>query len=161
MLRLAKVLLAFAVANWGIAAAVYNVTNWQDTIGPISFVSSMSTFEGGTESWQATSNMFVTWIGALFLVAAKAAAGALCATGGYRMWVAREASSEAFQSAKELALAGCALAIFMLFTAFIVVAETWFELWRSDVLRDSALDSAFRLGGFIGLIAIIISSRDE
>ncbi|HRX40567.1 MAG TPA: hypothetical protein P5072_14110, partial [Parvularculaceae bacterium] len=62
---------------------------------------------------------------------------------------------------KTLALAGCMVLVFMLFAGWIIIAETWFELWRSDVMRSAALDAAFRCAGFIGLIALIVGSREE
>ena len=49
----------------------------------------------------------------------------------------------------------------MLFTGFIVIAESWFELWRSDVMRGPVLDSAFRYGGMIALIAVFVAVKEE
>ena len=60
-----------------------------------------------------------------------------------------------------LALAGCGVAMFMLFTGWIVIAETWFEMWRSDVMRDVALNSAFRYCGMIGVMALFIGMTDD
>ena len=67
----------------------------------------------------------------------------------------------AFSAAKELALVGCAIVLFMLFGGFIVVAETWFEMWRSEALRSASLESAFRYSGMITLIALFVGMRDE
>tara|TARA_R110001599_G_scaffold115128_3_gene281490 strand:- start:410 stop:643 length:234 start_codon:yes stop_codon:yes gene_type:complete len=77
------------------------------------------------------------------------------------MWRTRAGAAAAFAKAKTLALAGCAVAILMLFSGWIVIADTWFELWRSDVLREAALDSAFRYCGMIGLIALFVGIHDE
>jgi predicted small integral membrane protein len=66
-----------------------------------------------------------------------------------------------FGAAKELALVGCAIAMLMLFVGFIVVAETWFELWRSEALRGAALETAFRYGGMITLIALFVGMRED
>ena len=49
----------------------------------------------------------------------------------------------------------------MLFSGWIVIAETWFELWRSEVMREAALDAAFRYCGMIGLIALFVGMHDE
>ncbi len=49
----------------------------------------------------------------------------------------------------------------MLFGGFIVIGETWFEMWRSDVLRDLSLQSAFRYGGMITLIALFVGSLED
>jgi len=71
------------------------------------------------------------------------------------------AGTAEFQRSKDLALSGCAISILMLFGGFVVIAETWFELWRSDVLRGPVLDSAFHYGGMIALIALFVGSPDE
>nr|MDA3933179.1 DUF2165 family protein [Gammaproteobacteria bacterium] len=61
----------------------------------------------------------------------------------------------------EIALTGCMIAVIMLFGGFIVIAESWFELWRSDVMRGPVLESAFRYGGMIMLIALFVATKDE
>jgi len=161
MLRTMKVFLVLSVALWGLVGAFQNLMNWDDTIGAVTVATSMTTFEGGAESWQATSSPIVIWIGAFFIVIAKIAAGVLCMFGAHKMWNARRGDSAAFSAAKELALAGCAIALLMLFGGFIVVAETWFEMWRSEALRSASLESAFRYGGMITLIALFVGIRDE
>ncbi len=161
MLRIMKVLLVLSVALWALAGAFQNLVYWDETIGAVTVATSMSTFEGGAESWQATSSPIVIWIGALFIVISKIAAGVLCTLGAYKMWNARRGESTAFSAAKELALVGCAVALFMLFGGFIVVAETWFEMWRSEALRSASLESAFRYGGLITLIALFVGMRDR
>ena len=50
------------------------------------------------------------------------------------MWQSRNASVADFSSAKRIALAGCGIAVIMLFGGFIVIAESWFELWRSEAM---------------------------
>jgi predicted small integral membrane protein len=49
----------------------------------------------------------------------------------------------------------------MLFGGFIVVAEGWFELWRSAAMRAEVLDAAFRYGGMIALIGLLVATGDE
>ena len=161
MLRIIKVLLILAVASWGFIAALQNLLDWQGTLGAIGAATSMATFEGGVDSWQATSNSLVIWLGAAFIILSKLASGGLCLAGSAQMWRARQASTIEFQRSKDLALGGCAISILMLFGGFIVIAETGSELWRSDVLRGPVLDSAFRYGGMIALIALFVSSPDE
>lgn len=160
LLRSVKILLVLAVALWGIVGALLNVLHWDGTLASVTSATSMSTFEGGAEAWQATSNPMLMWLGAIFIAGSKFAAAALCLLGAGRMFAARAADAEAFTAAKELALAGCGIAVFMLFAGFIVVAESWFEMWRSEVLRAISLDSAFRYGGMIALIAIFVAQNE-
>ena len=161
MLRITKIVLILTVVLWGGVGAYQNLIDWSGTTGAVAAATSMSTFEEGAESWQATSNPIVIWIGALFIVLSKVAASVLCLIGAQRMWKARESDAATFAKSKELALAGCAIAVIMLFAGFIVIAESWFELWRSEAMRSPVLESAFRYGGMIALIAIFVGIRDD
>lgn len=161
MLRNTKIALVVTVALWGLIGAFGNVSHWDETMGAVGAATSMSTFEGGAEKWQATTNPAVIWLGALFILLSKVAAGVLCSMGAWHMWQARDGDTASFAAAKQLALAGCAVAVIMLFGGFIVIAESWFELWRSDALRGPVLESAFRYGGMIALIAIFVAMRNE
>ncbi len=161
MLRIIKILLILSVAMWGLLGALENIMDWAGTTGAIGATVSMSTFEGGAESWKATSSGAVITIIALLIISAKLIAGLLCLAGGWRMWTVRMGQAPVFQHAKSLALAGCGVAIFLLFFGWIVAAETWFELWRSDIMRDVGLQSAFRYAGMIALIALFVGAREE
>ena len=121
----------------------------------------MTTFERGIDDWRATSSVPVIWAGALFITLAKTTTGVLCLLGALRMWAARKRDASAFAKSKELALAGCGIGMILLFAGWIVIAESWFELWRSDAMRDIALQSAFRYGGMITLIALFVANSDD
>ena len=161
MLRITKILLVLAVALWGILGAYGNLTDWNGTVGAVKAVTSMSAFDGGADKWQATSNPVIVYAGALFIMLSKVTAGFLCLVGARRMWDARAGGAADFTAAKTLALTGCAVAVFMLFLGFIVIAEGWFELWQSDAMRGPVLASAFRYAGMIALIAIFVGMRDD
>jgi len=160
MLRQTKIALVFAVALWGTVGALLNLLDWPGTLASVNMAISMSTIEGGEEAWQATSSMFVTWLGALFIVGAKILSAAFCWFGTHRMWSARAALTQHFSVAKQPALVGCGIAVFLLFGGFIVIAESFFELWRSELLRPIALESAFRYGAMISLIAIFVAQPE-
>jgi predicted small integral membrane protein len=161
MLRITKILLVLTVSLWGFLGAFHNVADWGGTLGAVGAVTSMTTFEGGSEHWQATDNPAIVWAGAMFIMASKVVAAVLCLVGALNMFGARRRDSAAFGSAKRLALAGCAVAVIMLFGGFIVIAEGWFELWRSDSMRAPVLGSAFRYAGMIALIGLFVGMRDD
>jgi len=161
LLRNVKIGLIAAVAAWGFVGAFFNLIDWDGTLGAVQSATSMVTFDGGAESWQATSNPVLVWAGALFILLSKLTAAALCLLGVTRMWSARQQDAAAFATAKQIAIAGCGVAVFMLFGGFIIAAETWFEMWRSDVLRGPVLDSAFRYAAIIALIAIYVGTSDD
>ena len=161
MLKKAKSILVLTVALWGLFGALHNLMDWSGTLGAVGAVTSMVTFEGGSESWQATSQPWLIWLGALFIVTSKTAAGALCLVGSIGMWRSDESDLVAYKSAKKYALTGCAVAMIMLFGGFIVIAESWFELWRSETMLGPVLQSAFRYGAMITLIGLFVASKDS
>jgi predicted small integral membrane protein len=161
MTRIVKIGLVVAVVLWGLLGALGNVLHWDETVGSVAAVTSMVTFEGGAESWQATSNPLVIWLGALFIMLSKLSAGILCAVGAGRMWRSRKGDAADFSAAKRIALAGCGIAVIMLFGGFIVIAESWFELWRSETLGAAVLPAAVRYASMIALIAIFVAMPDD
>jgi len=81
MIRIVKIGLIGTVVLWGFFGVLGNVLGLEQTLGAVSAVASMGTFEGGAESWQATSNPVVIWLGALFIILSKLSTGVLCAVG--------------------------------------------------------------------------------
>ncbi|TDR18455.1 DUF2165 family protein [Marinicella litoralis] len=160
MLIKTKSIMIFTVALWGFVGALHNVMDWGGTLGAVGAVTSMATFDGGAESWQATSNTLLIWSGALFICLSKLAAGTLCTMGALGMWRARKDNMTAYAAAKSMALTGCGIAVIMLFGGFIVVAESWFELWRSETMRGPVLQSAFRYGAMIAIISLFVASKE-
>jgi predicted small integral membrane protein len=160
MLKKVKSIMMLTVALWGFVGALHNLVDWNGTIAAVGAVTSMVTFEGGADGWQATSNPILIWAGAIFIILSKLVAAILCSIGGIRMWRENVSDEAAYYLAKNMALAGCGVAMIMLFGGFIVIAESWFELWRSESMLGPVLQSSFRYGGMIGLIALFVASKD-
>lgn len=161
MLMKAKTALIVIVAVWAFSSALQNIIDWQGTIKGVIATTSMTTIEGGETSWKATSHPVAAWTGALFILLSKVFAGILCSNGALKMYKADNTDIDTFHKAKNIALTGCLIAIIMLFGGFIVVAEGWYELWRSDILRTPVIESAFRYGCMISLIALIVASPEH
>ncbi|NNE39958.1 MAG: DUF2165 family protein [Marinicaulis sp.] len=161
MLRIMKALLIFSVAAWGFVGVQGNFEDFGGTLGALEATTSMATVPDMQDHWKATTNPIVIWLGALFIIGGKITTGALCALGAANMWQARKSDAAAFNASKKLGLAGCAVAFFMLFTGWIIIAESWFYLWNSDALRDVSLGAAHRYAMFIGIIAVFVGLADE
>jgi len=161
MIRTVKIGLIVTVSLWGFVGALGNILDWNQALGAVAAVTSMASFEGGAESWQATTNPIVMWLGALFIMLSKLTTGAMCAVGARRMWQSRRSDVADFKAAKAIGLTGCAIAVIMLFGGFLVIAESWFELWRSEGTIRLALSDAFRYAGMIALIAIFVATADD
>lgn len=161
MLKAVKTFLVLLVALFGFVGALGNLNDWNGTLGAVSAATSMGTFDPVPASWRATTMPVVVWLGALFIMLSKLTAAGFCTVGGLRMWRTRAVGGAEFEAAKQAALTGCGIFAIMLFGGFIIIAETWFELWRSDVMRDPVLGSAFRYASLILLIALFVAHRDE
>ena len=161
MLRVMKIGLVLSVALWAILGARGNIADWKGTTGAVAAVTSMSTFAGGAHRWEATTNPAIILAGAIFIVLFKGITALLCLAGAWRMSARLGSDAETFGRAKTLALTGCAVAVLSLFVGWTVIGEGWFEFWRSDALREAAGGGAYRYGGFIALIALMVGARDE
>jgi predicted small integral membrane protein len=160
MLRIVKIALTAAVAAFGLISGIFDLVHWSQTVGAVGMVTSMTSWQGGASSWQAVNSAPLSWLGAVWIIAGDLGAAALCATGVARMWGARHASGAQFAAARIWALTGCGVLAIMLFGGFTVLAEGFFELWRSDAMRGSVLDTAFRYLGSVLLIALFIASKE-
>ncbi|MEO1596610.1 MAG: DUF2165 family protein [Pseudomonadota bacterium] len=160
-LRLLKAALIAAVALWAAVSLLQNLLKWSATLDAVRATTSMATFDSGPGSWQAISNPVVVWLGALFIASGKAAAALLCGMGAFGMARARAPHDKRYTSARRAALAGCGVAMFMLFAGFIVVAEVWFALWQSEALREPVLESALRYVASIALIALFVAAPED
>jgi predicted small integral membrane protein len=87
MLRFIKVLLVLTVAGFGFLGALGNVADWNGTLGAITAATSMSTFDGGAESWRATTSPLLIGIAAVMIPLMKCTSGVLCAWGA---WCSRQ-----------------------------------------------------------------------
>jgi len=161
MIRTAKIGLIVVAALWGFVGALGNILDWDQALGAVAAVTSMSTFEGGADSWQAMTSPVLSWLGALFIVSGKLGTGVLCTIGARQMWRSRNGDATNFALAKQYALTGCAVGAIMLFGGFLVIGESWFELWRTEGPIRMALTDAFRYAGLLMLIAIFVGQRDE
>lgn len=161
-LRLVKIALILAVGAWGAFGAMGNIVDWAGTVGSVEAVSSMARFSGGAEDWRATNSPIVIYAGAVFIVSFKSLSALLCGMGAVQMWRVRQAQASEFANAKSIAIAGCLVAVFGLFSGWIVIGEGWFEFWRDpgfDGLEGAGI-AAFRYGGFIGLIALLVAQPE-
>ena len=158
MLRIVKIVLVILVVVWGL---IGGVKNFADVDGGLGAVQSVMNPPESVElpDWQKVTNSIAIWIGWLIIPLGKLGAAGFCALGAWRMWASRKLESVSFNQAKELAIAGCGVAIAMLFGGFFVVGEVYFDLWMTP-LGDVALPNAFRMIGCIGVIALLVAQRD-
>ena len=120
----------------------------------------MSLFEGGPDSWQATSSPLVIWVGVLFIFLTQVAAAGLCSLSTWHVWFYRN-DDTTFKAARQLGMAGCGIAVIMLFGGFIAIVESFFDLWRANEAGAAILGAAYRYGGVMALITIMVGATDN
>jgi predicted small integral membrane protein len=160
MLRVVKMVLIAWVAIFAFLSGIFDLVHWGNTVEAVGMVTSMNSWPGGATSWKAINSALLNGLGALWIIGGDLTAAVLCIAGVARLWRARYAHEGEFALAKRIALAGCGVLVIMLFGGFIVLAEAWFELWRSDALRGPVLDTAYRYLGSILLIALFVASKE-
>lgn len=144
MNRYIKTALAVFAALFCIFYAIQNMAN----LGPAEwFVGSMSAMEGheaypNTFGFAVTSPALVKvmlWI----IILLELTAGVLAGKGAWDMFSARNASSDAFNSAKTYALAGTGLAVIVWFGIFGAFGGAFFQMWQVEAGLNALRDASF------------------
>jgi len=158
MLRISKIVLLLLVGLWGLIGGIGNFTQIGTGFDLVAAVLNPQNV-AGLASWQRIESPLIVWTVWVIIPLSKLVAAGLIFFGSWQMWRARRLGADAFNHAKSLALVGCSIAIAMLFGGFIVAAETYFQLWQTE-LGALALPIAFRYIGCIALIAILVQQPD-
>lgn len=161
MIRLLKIVLAAIVAFWGLIGAIGNFVSLDMTYQYVEMITSMSGFvdAGAPAPLWRTSSPIIVWAGVLLIILGKLGAFAFCSTGAFLMTRARNGDAPTFAAAKRWAIAGCGIAVIMLFGGFTVAGETMYLMWAFPDGEHSAA-AAFRYGGFITLVMIFIAQAE-
>lgn len=161
LIRYLKIILVVFV---GLQAWFYvagNVANWDYGLAAIAYVLGMEGHEyypvhilpALTASWTHVVAFVIILIGE-FLV------GALSLKGAFNLWKARDAGADAFNSAKQTAIAGCAMAMVVWFGGFIVIGGALFQMWQTE-LGDGSFDGSFIYAASSGLVLLFVDRPDR
>ncbi len=82
----------------------------------------------------------------------------LCLLGALRLIGARTAPGARFHSAKDVAIAGLAIAFALFFFCFLVIGGEWFQMWQAGPWNMQ--QPAFRFLGSIGLVLVFVTLPD-
>jgi predicted small integral membrane protein len=157
--RAAKILLTGAVALYLALVVFNNVTDYASNYAFVSHVLAMdTTFPGNAAMWRAVHAPWMYHAFYATIIAWEAAACALIAAGGWRLWRVRHAPAAAFNDAKQLAVAGLALNLLQWLVAFIAVGGEWFLMWQSRAWNGN--DTAGRMFLVVGVTLLFVNSAD-
>lgn len=160
MLRLTKIVLMVLVGLWGVFSGITNLVGYETGHG---FVSMVMMREGASPSGGPFISMghpLFTHFGYAVVWASKLVSGGLCLWGAMRLWSARTAAAEVFNSSKSTALAGSGIVLAMLFGGFFVVGGAYFGMWTSPVGQASHEFATQYLVG-IGMVSLFVASDDK
>jgi len=94
------------------------------------------------------------------IIAGELLAGLLAASGTLKMWKARNADADAFNSAKIHALAACGVAILLWFGIFSAVGGAYFQMWQTAA-GEAPLMHASTFSIQFAAIFLVIALKDE
>ncbi len=158
-LRVAKILMVFAVALFYTVVVFNNVTDYNVNYQFVRHVLMMdSNAMGNHEMWHAINSpswhttFYISIIIWEFLV--------MCLGwwGGVRLTRRVAASATVFMHAKGVAVAALTLALLMWLVAFLTVGGEWFLMWQSKTW--SGQDAAFRMFTANGIVLLLLVLPD-
>ncbi|MEP5568588.1 MAG: DUF2165 family protein [Halioglobus sp.] len=131
-LRYIKITMMLMVGLFGLIAAAHNLMQMDSDLALVSQVV-IGAGASGIAEWQKIESSWLVTLCWSVIPAAKTLSGLLCLLCVKNMWSSRHSDELAFQQAKVLGMAGCGVMLVMLFGVFILVSETWFQQWQTEL----------------------------
>jgi predicted small integral membrane protein len=158
-IRLAKVLLLFAVALFYTIVVFNNITDYNSNYLFVYHVLQMdSTFPGNQGMWRAVHSTFVYHSFYDSIICWEALTGALAWVGGLRLLRKLRAPVLEFNLAKRVAVSALTLSLLMWFIAFLTIGAEWFLMWQSKTWNGQ--EAAFRMFTVVGIVLIFLAMPD-
>jgi len=160
IVRAAKVLLPLLAGVFFLLVGIDNIIDYDTNFEFVRHVLSMdTTFPGNKLMWRAITSEWVHHLAYAAIIAAELVTGVLCLAGAWRLFQAREAPAQQFNTAKHVAVAGLAAGFALYFFGFLVVGGEWFQMWQSQTWNGQ--EAAFRFAACLGLMLIFVSLKDD
>jgi predicted small integral membrane protein len=161
MIRLLKSFIVLSAAMLCIFYASNNVANINSMFGVMSYVL-------GNQDHVAYPNAFgpavtmpaLIWIAIAIVLIGEFGAGLLALKGSWDMFRARGKSADEFQAAKTTALIACLIGILTWYGVFMGIGGAYFQMWQTEIGTGSH-DGAFQFAAMLGIIFLIVNSRDN
>ena len=158
-LRLAKLLLVFAVALFYAFVVFNNMTDYDSNYQFVRHVMMMdSTFPGNRGMWRASNSPALHTAFYVAIIAWEAVGMLLCLVGGVKLAAALQGTAAAFHAAKRLAIIGLTVSLLQWLVAFLSVGGEWFLMWQSK--NWNGQDAAFRMFTVIGIVLLFLAQPD-
>ena len=154
-LRVAKMLLLFAVAGFYSLVVLNNTTDYNSNYQFVRHVLLMDT-TGNRDilSWRALNSPAWHTLFYVSIIAWEIATMILCWWGGLRLARALRGTAEAFNQAKSVAIIALTCAALMWLVAFLSIGGEWFLMWQSKTWNGQ--DAAFRMFAVVGIVLLLV-----
>jgi predicted small integral membrane protein len=159
-MRYLKIVAALIIGLVGLLAFLNNLFNIASAQSFVSAVISAPeqpyyeiigpTFGAG---WQA-------WFGLVIIMVGELATGILGFIGAANLLNKRTAEAADFQKAKNLAISGGAIGMFVWYGFFVVLGEMYFNMWQTEIGAGS-VSGAFRYGTVCAVLMFFIYMHDD
>jgi predicted small integral membrane protein len=159
-LRVAKVLLVFAVAVFYSFVVLNNTTDFDSNYQFVHHVLMMdSTFPANRVMWRAMNSPVLHTAFYISIIAWEALTMILCWWGGVNLARAARGTAAAFNHAKRIAIAALTCALLMWLVAFLSVGGEWFLMWQSK--NWNGQEAAFRMFTVIGIVLLLVAQPEN
>jgi predicted small integral membrane protein len=160
ILRISKILLVFAVAFYYTLIVLNNTTDYDSNFQFVRHVLMMdSTFPNNSAMWRAINSPSVHTLFYISIIAWESLTMILCWLGGIKLTRNLKAPADAFQQAKNVAIAGLTLSLLLWLVAFLEVGGEWFLMWQSQTWNGQ--EAAFRMFTVVGIVLILLVMKDD
>jgi predicted small integral membrane protein len=160
ILRISKILLVFAVAFYYTLIVLNNTTDYDSNFQFVRHVLMMdSTFPNNSAMWRAINSPSVHTLFYISIIAWESLTMILCWLGGIKLTRNLKAPADAFQQAKNVAIAGLTLSLPLWLVAFLEVGGEWFLMWQSQTWNGQ--EAAFRMFTVVGIVLILLVMKDD
>jgi predicted small integral membrane protein len=158
-LRIAKILLIFAVAVFYSLVVLNNTTDYDSNYQFVRHVLMMdSTRPGNGGMWRALNSPVWHTTFYVGIIAWESVTMILCWWGGVNLARSVRGSADAFNQAKRMAIAALTCALLMWLVAFLSVGGEWFLMWESKTWNGQ--DAAFRTFTVIGIVLLLLAQPE-
>jgi len=159
-LRMAKMLLVFAVAVFYSLLVLNNTTDYDSNYQFVRHVLMMdSTFPGNRGMWRALNSPVLHTSFYLSIIAWEIITMILCWWGGVNLARSLRGTSQAFHQSKSVAIAALTCALLMWLVAFLNIGGEWFLMWQSKTWNGQ--EAAFRMFTVVGIVLLLVAQPES
>jgi len=155
-LRLAKILLVFAIAFFYSIVVLNNTTDYNSDYQFVRHVLMMdSTSPGNHGLWRALNSPAWHTVFYVSIIAWEAVTMILLWWGGARLVRVFRGTPADFNQAKPVAIVALTVALLMWLVAFLTVGGEWFLMWQSRTWNGQ--EAAFRMFTVVGIVLLFVA----